>query len=148
MDLDKIGTTNDEFTLNIDLATTILSAANIQPPSNTMQGKDISLLYRTTSVKDKGISQQWRKDFYYEHPALSRWNPYWIPKSEALVTKRYKYIKWPYFNKEQLFDLHNDKHEEYDLVANNNGSHILDNRIDVLLHSMRDRFQLLKQRAL
>jgi arylsulfatase len=40
----KIGTINKEFTLNIDLAPTILGAANIKSP-NFMQGRDISDLY-------------------------------------------------------------------------------------------------------
>ena len=37
------------------------------------------------------------------HASLS-----FIPASEALVRKDYKYFYWPDFNYEQLFDLTND----------------------------------------
>ena len=38
------GTTNDAFTLNIDLAPTILAAAGIETPEK-MMGRDMSPLY-------------------------------------------------------------------------------------------------------
>ena len=40
----KHGTTNDNFTFNVDLAPTILNAAGISAPT-TMQGRDMSPLY-------------------------------------------------------------------------------------------------------
>jgi arylsulfatase A-like enzyme len=52
------GITNDEFTLNIDLAPTIIAAAGIPPPNQYM-GRDISQLYLTKSAKD-----EWRKEFF------------------------------------------------------------------------------------
>jgi len=44
MSKEKHGSINEEFTLNIDLASTMLNAANIQP-SSFMQGRDIAELY-------------------------------------------------------------------------------------------------------
>lgn len=62
----RIGTTNSDFTLSIDLAPTILSAAKIIPPLK-MQGRDISVLYRD-DLANHMISNPWRTDFYYELP--------------------------------------------------------------------------------
>ena len=40
-----------------------------------------------------------------------------IPASEAVVTREWKYILWPDWGVEQLFDLAHDPREERDLVA-------------------------------
>jgi arylsulfatase len=55
------GTVNHEYTLNVDLAPTILSAAKIPIPP-VMQGRDIAELY--LNPIQAGLT--WRKDFYYE----------------------------------------------------------------------------------
>ena len=47
--MEKQGTTDDSFTLNINLAETILGAANISPPK-IMQGRDIADLYLQSST--------------------------------------------------------------------------------------------------
>ena len=85
------GTTNDEFTLNIDLAPTILGAAGIQTPEK-MMGRDMAPLY--LSPED---SADWRDEFFYEHPIISKKS--YIPSSEALVRKDYKYMYWPDYGK-------------------------------------------------
>jgi arylsulfatase len=105
----RIGTENSEFTLNVDLAPTILSAANIVPP-NVMQGRDISALYK----KNHGLATaSWRKDFLYEY-----WNAiYDIPNSIALVGKGFKFIYWTDHNYTQYFDLESDPSEEYDIFS-------------------------------
>lgn len=61
------GTTNDDFTLNIDLAPTILSAAGIPVP-DFMQGRDISDLY----LKKEEERLPWRKEFFYEVRRVAR----------------------------------------------------------------------------
>ncbi len=122
--------TNDEFTLNVDLAPTILAAAGLTAPE-TMQGKDISALY----LADERPA--WRNEFFYEHPMLKRTD--FIPASEALVRKDWKYFYWPEFDREQLFDLKNDPHEEHDLAA--------DPAVAERLASMRKRFAELKAAA-
>jgi hypothetical protein len=114
------GTRNDVYTLSIDLAPTLLSAASIAVP-DTMQGRDIGSLY-VGSDKDIANAQlKWRKDFFYEwtlggldaenHSA----NAFDIPAVFALVERDYKYIYWPQFQYEQLFNLAQDPLEEYDI---------------------------------
>ncbi|KAL7535697.1 hypothetical protein ACHAXR_006671 [Thalassiosira sp. AJA248-18] len=105
------GTTNDDFTLNIDLAPTILGAAGIPSPEK-MMGRDMSPLYLSPT------SPTWREEFFYEHPIISNKN--YIPSSEALVRKDYKYMYWPDFKYEQLFDLVNDPGELEDIFNSTN----------------------------
>jgi arylsulfatase A-like enzyme len=164
------GTVNDDFTLNIDLTATILTAAGMEPlPS--MMGRDMSVLYRkrglqaaataqarrktlaTTAVERQypdpasdgdgkyhsGSEFSWRTEFFYEHPMIS--NPDFIPASEALVRKDYKYFYWPNFKYEQLFDLKNDPGELYDLFNSTNPVH------QQVLKDMRKRFVELKMLA-
>ena len=103
----KAGVTNDALTLNVDLAPTILAATGVAIPSG-MQGQDFSRLY----LQDGAAS--WRTDFFYEHATIRDVN--FIPSSEALVNKGWKYIYWPDFKVEQLFDLEADPLEENDIV--------------------------------
>jgi arylsulfatase len=104
----KHGQTNDDFTLNVDLAPTILAAAGVKAPA-TMQGRDFAPMYLAA---DKPA---WRTEFFYEHATIRNTN--FIPSSEALVRKDWKYFYWPDFKIEQLFDLRADPNEENDLVA-------------------------------
>jgi arylsulfatase len=164
------GTVNDEFTLNIDLTATILAAAGIQPlPS--MMGRDMSVLYRKGGLQVAAMAQarrksfaltadkrqypdpasdgdgqfhsgsefSWRTEFFYEHPMHS--NPSYIPASEALVRKDYKYFYWPNFKYEQLFDIKNDPGELNDLLYSTNPVH------QQKLIEMRKRFVELKMMA-
>ena len=101
------GSTNDLLTLNVDLAPTILSAADLPVP-DTMQGQDLSPLYLAPETST------WRTEFFYEHPTLR--NADFIPASEALVRKNWKYIYWPEHKIEQLFHLETDPREERDLA--------------------------------
>ena len=126
----SIGQTNHDFTLNVDLAPTILAATGINAPKS-MQGRDISPLYL---AKDK---PQWRDEFFYEHPMLKSTD--FIPASEALVRKEWKYFYWPEFDREQLFNMKDDPIEEKDLAAD--PAHI------TKLDEMRERFKQLKAAA-
>ena len=130
MDKSKAGQTNDDFTLNVDLAPTILSAAGIQTPA-TMQGRDISPLYLATE------KPAWRTEFFYEHATIN--NTGFIPSSEALVRKDWKFFYWPDFKLEQLFDLKSDPHEESDFAK--------DPAQTARLEEMRTRFGELKAAA-
>lgn len=171
MSREFVGTTNDHFTLNIDLAATILAAAGLEPlPS--MMGRDMSVLYRKNAAMNGGVAAAqsrhiaptatnnrrfldpasdgggkyhsgnegaWRTEFFYEHPMHS--NPDYIPASEALVRKDYKYFYWPNFRYEQLFDMKNDPGEMNDLFNSTNPVH------QAKLKEMRKRFVELKMMA-
>jgi arylsulfatase len=125
-----IGTTNDEFALNVDLAPTILGAAGIPEPKR-MQGTDISPLYTSATPP------RWRSEFFYEHAIIQ--NKSFIPASQALVRKDMKYMLWPDFDREQLFDLKADPFEENDIIA--------DPAHQAALKEMRTRFAELKAAA-
>jgi arylsulfatase A-like enzyme len=124
------GTTNDARTLNVDLAPTILTAARITPPAG-MQGHDIAPLYLDAHPP------AWRSEFYYEHPMLTSRD--FIPASEAVVRDRWKYIFWPDWGVEQLFDLERDPREERDLAG--------DTAYAAQLEAMRDALTRLRAEA-
>jgi len=124
------GRTNDDFTLNVDLAPTILAAVGIPAPS-TMQGRDIAPLYLLAN------KPPWRTEFFYEHAMLQSKD--FIPASQALVRKDWKYFYWPDFGLEQLFHVAADPFEETDLVG--------DPTQAKRLADMRSRFAELKAAA-
>lgn len=126
----KHGGTNDDITLSVDLAPTILAATGLPAPKS-MQGRDIGPLYLAAE------KPQWRSEFFYEHPTLK--NADFIPASEALVRRDWKYLYWPEHRVEQLFDLEADPHEEVDQAKNPEHSK--------RLAAMRQRFQELKNAA-
>jgi len=101
------GTTNDDFTLNVDLAPTILAAAGITAPE-LMQGRDISEIYRTTST-------DWRKElltkFQYLLDPKSSW-----PTARGLIRMDYKYIEYTDYGSAQFFDMIADPKEANDLI--------------------------------
>ena len=118
MPKEKRNTLDDSFTLNIDLAETILGAAGVDPHPG-MQGRDMSDLY----LSEPKSSDPWREEFYYE------WTPQdegpGFPSSTALVRKNYKYMHWPQFEYEQLFDMLADPLEENDIAKNSSYASIL-----------------------
>ena len=124
------GQTNDDFTLNVDLAPTFLAAAGIAAPAR-MQGRDLSSLYLASTAP------AWRTEFFYEHSTIK--NIHFIPSSEALVRKEVKYLYWPDFQHEELFDLTADRAETHNLAAAPNQAKTL--------ASLRSRFAELKAAA-
>ncbi len=124
------GRTDDAYALNVDLAPTILAAAGLKAPP-TMQGCDIAPLYLAAS------RPEWRTEFFYEHAIIK--DKTFIPASEALVRKDWKFFFWPDFDTEQLFNLTVDSIEEHDLVA--------DPAQKDRLAEMRARFRELKAEA-
>lgn len=124
------GQTHDDFALNVDLAPTILAAAGIEPPSS-MQGRDLAPLYLSAE------KPAWRTEYFYEHAIIR--NKDFIPASEALVRKDWKYFFWPDFEWEQLFHIDADPFEENDLAR--------DPAQAERLSEMRQRFAELKAAA-
>lgn len=140
------GTTNDDFTLNIDLGPTILAAAGVVAPPS-MMGRDMAQLYlgidkaqTPTAAKERYLkgtdATKWREEFFYEHPIIS--HKEYIPSSEALVRKDYKYFYWPDYDVEQLFDMRTDPREENDISKSESP------QIQKVLEDMRSRFKELK----
>eukprot|EP00551_Chaetoceros_affinis_P005849 CAMPEP_0203683446 /NCGR_PEP_ID=MMETSP0090-20130426/47527_1 /ASSEMBLY_ACC=CAM_ASM_001088 /TAXON_ID=426623 /ORGANISM="Chaetoceros affinis, Strain CCMP159" /LENGTH=744 /DNA_ID=CAMNT_0050552593 /DNA_START=52 /DNA_END=2286 /DNA_ORIENTATION=- len=127
MPKEKVGTLDDSFTLNIDLAETILGAAGIKP-DELMQGRDISDLYLPNEKDEHHATasvevEPWREDFFYEFPHD---NERFIASSTALVTKEWKFINWPAHNRQQLFNLEEDPLENNDLFNEMSVKPILD----------------------
>ncbi len=130
MPVTKRGSTNDDFTLNVDLAPTILAATGIKAPA-TMQGCDIAPLYLAAP------KPAWRDEFFYEFATMKGGAA--IPAAEALVRKDWKYFYWPDAKLEQLFHVAADPFEETDLAA--------DPAQAARLAEMRARFAELKAAA-
>lgn len=126
----KRGGTNDDFVLNVDVAPAILAAVGIPAPPR-MQGTDFAPLYLADHAP------AWRTEYFEEHATVK--NTRFIPASESLVRKDWKYFYWPDFQREQLFDLRADPHEEHDLVADPAQKERLD--------AMRQRYHELKAAA-
>ncbi|MEP7271171.1 MAG: sulfatase [Acidobacteriota bacterium] len=126
----KQNTTNDDFVLNVDLAPMILAAAGIAAPVR-MQGRDFAPLYLAAK------KPAWRQEFVYEHPTIR--DTAFIPSSEALVQREVKYIYWPDFKYEELFDLKRDAYETRNLA--NDRAHAKE------LEKLRRRFAELKEQV-
>ncbi len=127
---DRRGMTRDEFVLNVDLAPTILAMAGLTAPVG-MQGRNFAPLYLDGPVAD------WRTEFFYEHATIR--DVAFIPSSEALVRRDVKYLYWPDFQHEELFDLARDPGEETNLIADPGWR-------DRLIE-LRARFKVLKAQA-
>jgi arylsulfatase len=126
----KRGSVNDDMVLNADLAPTILAYAGLSAPAG-MQGHDFALLYLSAR------KPVWRTEFFYEHATIR--NTDFIPASEALVRKEIKYIFWPDFGYEELFDLRRDPQETRNLAV--------EKTYAPQLAQLRRRFAVLKEQA-
>jgi arylsulfatase A-like enzyme len=104
------GTTNDSLVLNVDIAPALLAAAGVPAPA-TMQGRDLAALYLTGS----GPAPPWRSEFLYEHGTIGSKER--IPSSNAVVRADVKYIHWPEYDHEELFDLKQDPLEQRNLAG-------------------------------
>lgn len=103
------GGTNDAMVLNIDVAPTILAATGTAIPAR-MQGVDLAPLYLEASPPE------WRKEFYYQHPTITSRER--IPASEGVIRRETKYVLYPEWEYEQLFDLQADPQELQNLAEN------------------------------
>ncbi|MGB2714207.1 MAG: sulfatase [Vicinamibacterales bacterium] len=102
------GATRDEVALNIDVAPTVLAAAGVAAP-DVMQGRDLSPLYLGDAVPG------WRDEFFYEHPTITSRDR--IPSSQGVIRRDWKYVYYPEFEYEQLFNLKSDPEEIRNLVG-------------------------------
>ena len=123
------GSRPDQMALNVDIAPTVLRLAGIGVPEKT-QGRSLVPLL-------KGEHPQWRTDFFYEH----LFNTRRIPKTEGVRTERWKYAR--YFEQapvhEELYDLASDRHEERNLVGDEQHAAMLDS-LRKRCDELRDRY--------
>jgi arylsulfatase A-like enzyme len=142
------GTTNHDWTLNIDLAPTILGAAKVAK-SVFMQGRDLAELYLAGPKQKK-----WRKEWFYEY---NQGNPvtaqghrsrgkFTVEASFALITHEWKYVVWPAHNYEQLFHRTVDPYEEWDLLNINMSSKSVQTTDELYLR-LKERYVKLKKLA-
>jgi hypothetical protein len=74
-----------------------------------MQGRDLSPLYLSARPPD------WRDEFFYEHPTVTSKNR--IPASQGVIRRDWKYIEWPEWDFQQIFDLQHDPGEIRNLAG-------------------------------
>jgi arylsulfatase len=103
----KRGSTPDQLVLNIDLAPTLVAAAGAPAP-DAMQGRDLAPLYTADNAP------VWRDEFFYEHPTITSRDR--IPASQGVIRRDWKYVHWPEFDYEQLFNLNEDAQEVRNLA--------------------------------
>ncbi|KAL7571424.1 hypothetical protein ACA910_019184 [Epithemia clementina (nom. ined.)] len=153
-------TNHEDFTLNVDLAPTILSAAQIPIPPH-MQGRDMAQLYLhaddggdddgpkkndgNNHSRHEAIKASWRQDFFYEwntgepiNATGHKEDKQKIPAVFALIRKDYKYFYWPEENYEQLFYMEQDPYEERDVFRDTSTT------TQQALMVMRARYRFLK----
>ncbi|MBQ0733569.1 sulfatase [Aquimarina celericrescens] len=126
----------EKIALNIDLAPTILSIANVDIPK-IIQGKDLTKLIDNPKT-------DWRDAFFYEHLWQSS-NRYYIPSTEGVVCNDKKYMK--YFRNEnteevifeELYDISEDPDEIKNLI-NVKGQ-------ETLKFQMKEQYEILKKEA-
>jgi arylsulfatase len=102
------GTTLSQLALNLDVAPTLVAAAGLPVPT-VMQGQDLGPLYLAATPP------AWRDEFFYEHPTITSKDR--IPSSQGVMRKDWKYIEWPEFDYQQLFDLQADPGEIRNLAG-------------------------------
>lgn len=97
---------------NIDIAPTILDAANIKTPSNY----DGSSFLPLASGKQPATPRA--KDFVYEY--FWEYNFPYTPTTFAIRTENYKYINYyGVWDTEELYDMQRDPHEKNNLIDSN-----------------------------
>jgi arylsulfatase A-like enzyme len=94
-----------DMVLNVDIPPTIVAMAGIPVPER-MQGRSLSALLA-------GSDGSWRREIFTEH----LWKHPEIPRTEAVRTERWKYIRYPdHPEYEELYDLAADTWETRNLA--------------------------------
>ena len=99
-----------DFSLNIDLAPTILALAGVETQKQLFHGRN---LLDTTQTA--------RKWWFYENLLDDRR----IPHNVGIRSLRYKYLCFPQYDYEMLFDLNQDSGENINLAFDDNYREIL-----------------------
>lgn len=119
----------NETVANIDIAPTILDWAGLPIPKK-MDGKSFRPLM-------EGEKVDWRKELLYEY--YWEWNYPYTPTTHALITDRYKFIRYQgIWDIDELYDMKEDPFETKNLIHSNMHQE--------LSQKLRSRlFQLLKK---
>ena len=131
LETEKRGSRLQQIALNIDIAPTLLSLANLTTPQN-MQGKDLSQLYTTEEINS------WRDAFLFEHEFQ---HPK-IPMSEGIISLNEKYFRYlpPAPNHEEYYDLTMDPTEAQNQINNATYAEAvtrLKNKLEVLINDSK-----------
>lgn len=138
------GRTTDQYTLNIDLAPTLLTLAGVPVPGR-MQGRSLTALMDNRDGDDAGTAPgvirqsdrparanrppktPWRTEFYFEHPV--NLPTVFIPQSEGVLRADQKYVH--YYNArnstdtyEEVYNLKTDPQELDNLAIQPQGKTI------------------------
>ncbi|GAA4399539.1 sulfatase [Nibrella viscosa] len=118
------GRVTDKYTLNIDIAPTLLTLAGVAIPDR-MQGRSLTQLM--DSRNDGPAGTPWRTEFFFEH--LFNTPAVFIPQSEGVLRNDQKYVR--YFNLkqagdsyEEVYDLRSDPKELNNLATKPPGKHL------------------------
>jgi N-acetylglucosamine-6-sulfatase len=123
----KPGTTRNEFVLNIDLAPTLLSMANVAVPSSFEGRSFLPLL--------KGEKLAWRKSFLIEYYSDKVFPRILQMGYKAVRNERWKYVHYLELNgMDELYDLRADPFELKNVINEPNSRKALD-EMKRLLHS-------------
>jgi arylsulfatase A-like enzyme len=100
------GRVRDEMVLNVDILPTVLELAGLPAPEGLPGASLVPLV--------AGRSVPWRDEVFTEH----LWDHPAIPRTEAVRTARFKYIRYPQHPEfEELYDLEDDPRETKNLAA-------------------------------
>lgn len=104
----------EQMVLNIDLAPTLLSLADVPVPKS-MEGRSIKPILKDSNAP-------WRKAWLYEY---FKDFPYQVPELNAVRTSRYKYIEYKGRKPADLFDIVKDARETHNLMNTPEGKQVL-----------------------
>lgn len=119
----KGGTKTDAYTLNLDIAPTLLDLSGIPVPSD-MQGESMK------SLLVKGKDKNWRKEVYYHYYEKS----FGLTRHYGIRTKRYKLMHfYDPIDSWELYDLKKDPNEMNNLYN--------DPRYREIINSLNDKLK-------
>jgi arylsulfatase A-like enzyme len=98
----KPGSVSKELVQNIDYASTFLSVAGVEPPSD-MQGESLLPLMKGE------VPENWRKSLYYHYYEFP--GAHSVRRHEGVVTKKYKLIHFYNLKEWEFYDLEKDPSE-------------------------------------
>jgi arylsulfatase A-like enzyme len=108
------GRVRGEMVLNVDILPTVLELAGLPAPAGRPGASLVPLV--------AGRSVAWRDEVFTEH----LWDHPAIPRTEAVRTARFKYIRYPQHPEfEELYDLRDDSGETKNLAAHEGQRHRL-----------------------